>query len=174
MTDKTIIDRLIDASKAGVKIDLIVRGICCLLPGVPGATENIRVISIVGRFLEHSRIYIFGTGERQKVYIASADFMTRNTMRRVEVAAPVLDSDLRRRLVEMFQTMLRDNQQACELRSTGEYVRVQNRNNLLDSQGFFYQEAYRQAAEQPKQQPAVSASSSHSFWDWLRAAVLGH
>ena len=117
LTDKVIIDRLIAASQAGVKIDLIVRGICCLLPGVPGATENIRVISIVGRFLEHSRIYIFGTQERQRVYIASADFMTRNTLRRVEVAAPILDAQLRRRLTEMFQTMLRDNRQARELQA---------------------------------------------------------
>ena len=88
-----------------------------MLPGVPGATENIRVISIVGRFLEHSRIYIFGTQERQRVYIASADFMTRNTLRRVEVAAPILDAQLRRRLTEMFQTMLRDNRQARELQA---------------------------------------------------------
>ena len=91
LTDKKIIDKLAEASKAGVKIDLVIRGICCLLPGVPEKTENIRVISIVGRFLEHSRIYIFGTEERSKVYIASADFMTRNTVRRVEVAAPVED-----------------------------------------------------------------------------------
>ena len=171
LTDKTIIDRLIDASKAGVKIDLIVRGICCLLPGVPGATENIRVISIVGRFLEHSRIYIFGTGERQNMYIASADFMTRNTLRRVEVAAPVLDPDLRRRLTGMFQTMLRDNRQARELRPTGEYVRVQNRNDPLDSQEFFYQGAYRQAAEQPEQAPAASEREGHGLLGWLRTAV---
>lgn len=171
LTDKTIIDRLIDASRAGVKIDLVVRGICCLLPGVPGATENIRVVSIVGRFLEHSRIYIFGTEERQSAYIASADFMTRNTLRRVEVAAPIQDPDLRRHLTGMFQTMLRDNRQARELRSTGEYVRVQNRNDPLDSQEFFYQEAYRQAAEQPEQPTAAPVKEGHGFWDWLRTVV---
>lgn len=89
LTDKRIIDKLIDASKAGVKIDMIVRGICCLIPGVEGETENIHVISVVGRFLEHSRIYIFGNGEEAQYYIGSADFMTRNTVKRVEVAAPV-------------------------------------------------------------------------------------
>ena len=147
MTDKTIIDRLIDASKAGVKIELVVRGICCLLPGVPGITENIRVISIVRRYLEHSRIYIFGIGNRQKVYIASADFMTRNTLRRGEVAVPILDRDLRNRLTEMFQIMLRDNCQARELRSSGEYVRVQNQSVPLNAQEYFYEKAYRNAAE---------------------------
>ena len=171
LTDKTIIDRLIDASRAGVKIDLVVRGICCLLPGVSGATENIRVISIVGRFLEHSRIYIFGTEDRQSVYIASADFMTRNTLRRVEVAAPILDPDLRRRLTGMFRTMLRDNRQARELRPTGEYVRVHNEEEPLDSQEFFYQEAYCQAAEQPEQPAAAPVRERHGFLNWLRAAV---
>ena len=91
LTDTVIISKLVEASQAGVKIEMIVRGICCLIPGVKGYTENITVISIVGRFLEHSRIYRFGTKERENVYIASADFMTRNTLRRVEVAAPVLD-----------------------------------------------------------------------------------
>ena len=90
LTDKKIIDRFIEASRAGVKIDLVVRGICCLIPGVEGETDNIRIISIVGRFLEHSRIYMFGKGEERKIYIASADFMTRNTLRRVEVATPIL------------------------------------------------------------------------------------
>lgn len=175
LTDKTIIDRLIEASKAGVKIDLIVRGICCLLPGIPGITENIRVISIVGRFLEHSRIYLFGTGERQAVYIASADFMTRNTLRRVEVAAPILDPDLRRRLGEMFQIMLRDNQQARELRPTGEYVRLHNQEDPLNAQEFFYQQAYEQAAmEQPEPKPAAPAGGKHphSIGKWFRS-VLG-
>lgn len=109
LTDKKIIDKLIEASQAGVKIDMVIRGICCLIPGVKGKTENIQVRSIVGRFLEHSRIYIFGTQEREKVYIASADFMTRNTLRRVEVAAPVYDKDLKMQLEEMFITMLSDN-----------------------------------------------------------------
>lgn len=174
LTDKTIIDRLIEASKAGVKIDLIVRGICCLLPGIPGITENIRVISIVGRFLEHSRIYLFGTGERQAVYIASADFMTRNTLRRVEVAAPILDPDLRRRLGEMFHIMLRDNQQARELRPTGEYVRLHNQEDPLNAQEFFYQQAYEQAAmEQPEPKPAAPAGGKHphSIGKWFRSVL---
>ena len=174
LTDKTIIDRLIEASKAGVKIDLIIRGICCLLPGIPGITENIRVISIVGRFLEHSRIYLFGTGERQAVYIASADFMTRNTLRRVEVAAPILDPDLRRRLGEMFHIMLRDNQQARELRPTGEYVRLHNQEDPLNAQEFFYQQAYEQAAmEQPEPKPAAPAGGKHphSIGKWFRSVL---
>lgn len=144
LTDKKIIDRLIQASKAGVKIDLVVRGICCLIPGVPGETENIRVISIVGRYLEHSRIYIFGCGEHQKLYIASADFMTRNTLRRVEVAVPIYDPDLRAQLNEMFITMLSDNQQARELKSDGIYTRVHSDDTQLNSQEFFFSQAYAQ------------------------------
>lgn len=144
LTDKRIMDRLIDASQAGVKIEMVVRGICCLVPGVEGMTENIRIISIVGRFLEHSRIYIFGTGEREKIYIASADFMTRNTIRRVEVAAPILDGDLKKRLKEMFHAMLNDNQQARELLNTGEYVRIRNDKTPLSSQELFYEQAYEQ------------------------------
>lgn len=152
LTDKTIIDRLISASQAGVKIDLIVRGICCLCPGIPGVTENIRVISIVGRFLEHSRIYLFGTEGRRNIYIASADFMTRNTLRRVEVAAPILDTDLQNRLAEMFQTMLQDNQQARQLLPSGEYIRVRNDAPLLNAQEFFFRQAY-QAAERLDETP---------------------
>ena len=174
LTDKTIIDRLIEASRAGVKIDLIVRGICCLLPGIPGITENIRVISIVGRFLEHSRIYLFGAEDRQAVYIASADFMTRNTLRRVEVAAPILDPDLRRRLNEMFHIMLRDNQQARELRPTGEYVRLHSQEDPLNAQEYFYQQAYEQAAmEQPDHKPAVPArgNPAHAIGKWFRWAI---
>lgn len=109
LTDKRIIDKLIDASKAGVKIDMIVRGICCLIPGVEGETENIHVISVVGRFLEHSRIYIFGNGEEAQYYIGSADFMTRNTVKHVEVAAPVYSERLKKRLQDLFDLMLSDN-----------------------------------------------------------------
>ena len=172
LTDKTIIDRLILASQEGVKIDLVVRGICCLLPGVPGDTENIRVISIVGRFLEHSRIYIFGAESRQSVYIASADFMTRNTLRRVEVAAPILDAGLRRRLTEMFRTMLQDNQQARELKNTGEYIRVRNDATPLNCQEFFYRQAYQQAAESAEAAPAVPVSPEkpRQLRSWLLSA----
>ncbi len=143
LTDKALIDKLIEASCAGVKVDLVVRGICCLIAGVPGATENIRVVSIVGRFLEHSRIYIFGRGERARVYIASADFMTRNTLRRVEVASPVYDPDIRARILAMFDTMLRDNVQAREMGADGLYRRLTpGKNAPLNSQEYFFRQAY--------------------------------
>lgn len=143
LTDKKIIDKLIEASQAGVKIDMVIRGICCLIPGVKGKTENIQVRSIVGRFLEHSRIYIFGTQE--KVYIASADFMTRNTLRRVEVAAPVYDKDLKMQLEEMFITMLSDNQKARQEDSRGNYEIAEAQETPLNSQEFFYEQAYMRA-----------------------------
>lgn len=114
LTDKVLIDKMIEASQAGVKIDLIVRGICCLKPGVKGMTENIHVISVVGRFLEHSRIYRFGRGDEEKIYIASADFMTRNTVRRVEVAAPIYDQDIRTRIRHIFDTMMMDDEKGKE------------------------------------------------------------
>ena len=144
LTDKKIIDKLIEASEAGVKIDMIVRGICCLIPGVKGKTENIRIISIVGRFLEHSRIYIFGSKERRKYYIASADFMTRNTVRRVEVAAPVYNDKLKTKLQEMFDVMLSDNQKARKLEADGNYHRVSNDLTPVNAQEYFYAEAYHE------------------------------
>ena len=144
-TDKKIIDKLIEASQAGVKIDMVIRGICCLIPGVKGKTENIQVRSIVGRFLEHSRIYIFGTQEREKVYIASADFMTRNTLRRVEVATPIYDKDLKMQLEEMFITMLSDNQKARQEDSRGNYEIAEAQETPLNSQEFFYEQAYMRA-----------------------------
>ena len=145
LTDKKIIDKLIEASQAGVKIDMVIRGICCLIPGVKGKTENIQVRSIVGRFLEHSRIYIFGTQEREKVYIASADFMTRNTLRRVEVATPIYDKDLKMQLEEMFITMLSDNQKARQEDSRGNYEIAEAQETPLNSQEFIYEQAYMRA-----------------------------
>ena len=144
LTDKKIIDKLIEASEAGVKIDMIIRGICCLIPGVEGKTENIRSSSIVGRFLEHSRIYIFGSKERRKYYIASADFMTRNTVRRVEVAAPVYNDKLKTKLQEMFDVMLSDNQKARKLEADGNYHRVSNDLTPVNAQEYFYAEAYHE------------------------------
>lgn len=147
LTDKKIIDRFIEASRAGVKIDLVVRGICCLIPGVEGETDNIRIISIVGRFLEHSRIYMFGKGEERKIYIASADFMTRNTLRRVEVATPILDEDIKAQISMMFDKMLADNCQARELDSDGEYTLVSDGKEPLNSQELFYDLAYERASK---------------------------
>lgn len=144
LTDKKIIDKLIEASSAGVKIDMIIRGICCLIPGIEGKTDNIRIISIVGRFLEHSRIYIFGSGDRRKYYIASADFMTRNTVRRVEVAAPVYAEHLKEELQNMFDIMLNDNQKARQLYPDGTYRRVENDQKPLNSQEKFYAMAYHE------------------------------
>ncbi|SHK05633.1 polyphosphate kinase [Hespellia stercorisuis DSM 15480] len=142
LTDKRIIDKLIEASCAGVQIDMVIRGICCLVPEIPEKTENIHVYSIVGRFLEHSRIYIFGCDERKKLYIASADFMTRNTVRRVEVAAPIYDEELKSQLLEMFITMLSDNQQARKVDSEGKYVLNVAEESPVNSQEYFYQAAY--------------------------------
>lgn len=146
LNDKSIIDKLVEASQAGVKIDLLVRGICCIIPKVEGYTENITVRSIVGRFLEHSRIFIFGKDTKeQKIYIGSADFMSRNTIRRVEVAIPVEDERLKKRIRDMFNIMMSDNVKARELQSNGRYVRVepQEGEELLNSQEYFYEEAYR-------------------------------
>ena len=146
LTDKRIIDKLIDASKAGVKIDMIIRGICCLIPGVEGETENIHVSSVVGRFLEHSRIYIFGNGEEAQYYIGSADFMTRNTVKRVEVAAPVYSERLKKCLQDLFDLMLSDNKKARKEDAKGAYSVVECKGQPINSQELLYQEAYAKAA----------------------------
>ena len=150
LTDKVIISKLVEASQAGVKIEMIVREICCLIPGVKGYTENITVISIVGRFLEHSRIYRFGTKERENVYIASADFMTRNTLRRVEVAAPVLDERLKNQLDWMFETMMKDDEKGKCLTEKGIYVDRNLHVQKLNSQECFYEAAYANAEKRQK------------------------
>lgn len=147
LTDKIIIDRLVSASQAGVKVDLLIRGICCLIAGVKDYTENITVTSIVGRFLEHSRIYVFGTENRQKLYISSADFMTRNTLRRVEVAVPILDCKIRNRIWTMFKIMLKDNVKSRVQMPDGKYIRriVNESCKLLNSQEYFFEEAIKKA-----------------------------
>ncbi len=157
LTDKVLIDKLIEASQAGVKIELMVRGICCLTGGVPGMTDNIRVSSIVGRYLEHARIYLFGTGERREVYISSADFMTRNTTRRVEVAAPVMDPDLRAHLERMFQDQLRDTAKRRVQLPSGEYTRQPG--EPFNSQEYFCDQAYSGAwalLKRPQESPKTA------------------
>lgn len=147
LTDKRIIDKLVEASKAGVKIDMVVRGICCLRSGVLGETEHIHIRSIVGRYLEHSRIYIFGIEDRDQIYIASADFMTRNTLRRVEVAVPVYDEKLKCRIREMFQAMLKDNVKARVQQLDGTYRIEESEEAPFNSQEAFFEEVYRRAAK---------------------------
>ncbi len=148
LTDRVIIDRLIEASRAGVKVELVIRSACCLIAGVPGATENIKVRSIVGRFLEHSRIYIFGA-EDPEVFISSADFMTRNTTRRVEVAAPILDPELKAQVLEIFRIQMEDNVKARIQQPDGTYVRAvpAEGEEALSSQEFFMHPAQRAQTE---------------------------
>lgn len=141
ITDIDIIHELSKASCAGVKIDLIVRGICCIVPGIKGYTENIRVISIVGRFLEHSRIYSFGTGDEQKLYISSADFMTRNTEKRVEVACPILEKDIKEKINAIINIMLNDNVKSRQLISDGAYIKRPSVGMLIDSQEVFMKQS---------------------------------
>ena len=142
LTDKEIIDKLIECSRAGVRVEMIVRGICCLIPGVKGHTENISVISIVGRYLEHSRVYIFGTPDRDNIYISSADFMTRNMERRVEIAAPIYDDSIKTRIRNMFHIMECDTVKARQLCSDGNYV-----NRTIADIKDFTDEEWEQASE---------------------------
>ena len=147
LTDKVLIDKLIECSKAGVKVELVVRGICCLIPGISGITDNITVVSIVGRYLEHARFYIFGADDAsRKVYISSADFMTRNTIRRVEVAAPVFDKEIKARIIDMFNMMMSDNIKARVLGSDGIYIkRTPDGEDVINAQEYFYHEAVTKA-----------------------------
>lgn len=146
LTDKRIMEKLNDASKAGVQIEMIVRGICCLVPGIKGETDNIQITSIVGRFLEHSRIYIFGCGERAKYYIGSADFMTRNTVKRVEVAAPIYSEKIKKQIREIFELMLKDNKKARAEDNEGNYTLKKCVGEAFNSQEMLYQLAYDRAA----------------------------
>ena len=145
LTDVDFIAKVAEASRAGVKVDLIVRGICCILPGVPGYTDNLTVSSIVGRYLEHPRIFCFGTGADQKIYIGSADMMTRNTEKRVEVACPVLDDAVRRQISYYMDVMLADNVKARVLQSDGTYKKKPITEHRVNSQEHFMKEAVHAA-----------------------------
>lgn len=164
LTDKVLIDKLIECSQAGVKVELVIRGISCLVAGIEGVTDNIRIISIVGRYLEHSRIYLFGTGVRKKVYISSADYMTRNTTRRIEVAAPLLDENIKERVIDYFNTQLSDNVKAREQHSDGTYTHVRTGDFPLDSQKHFSAEAYANA---PKPAKAVETVKKKNIFSMI-------
>lgn len=134
LSNQQMVDELYEASKAGVKIDLIVRGVCCLRPGVPGLSENIQILSIVDRFLEHSRIIYFENDGDREIYISSADWMTRNLTRRIELMCPVFDKDIQDSLIRILELSLNDNVKARQLQSNGMYVRVTNEDKPLRSQ----------------------------------------
>ncbi len=156
LTDVDYISKICEASRAGVRVDLIVRGICCILPDVPGYTENVRVMSIVGRYLEHARIFSFGSGASQKIYIGSADMMTRNTEKRVEVACPILDDNIRRQINHYLKVMLSDNVKARVLQGDGSYVRKKAADSQVDSQAAFMEEAIHAKREEPDKDRTIS------------------
>ena len=141
VTDMDFIEKIAKASQAGVKIDLLVRGICCILPGIKGVTENLTVTSIVGRYLEHARIFSFGVGKEQKLYIGSADMMTRNTEKRVEVVCPVMDTGIKERLNHMLVVMLSDNTKARTMQSDGSYIMKEKKKEEIIAQEIFMKEA---------------------------------
>ena len=157
LTDKVIIDKLIECSQAGVKVDMVIRGISCLVAGIPGVTENIHIRSIVGRYLEHARIYIFGSGVRRSVYISSADYMTRNTTRRVEVAAPILDEEIKKRVLDLFETQMHDNVKARVMGADGIYTRAKQEGAPVDAQSRLFAESY---ANVPVKRPAPAVPAA--------------
>ena len=162
LTDKVIIDKIIECSQAGVRVDLVIRGISCLVAGVPGVTDNVHIRSIVGRYLEHARIYIFGSGVRKKVYISSADYMTRNTTRRVEVAAPVYDEEIKARILDIFETQLKDNVKARVMQPDGKYIRAEKDGAPLDSQKHFFAEAYANVPKFEQKSKSVQTEQSET------------
>ncbi len=161
LTDVDFIEKIAQASQAGVQIDLIVRGICCILPGIAGYTDNIRVTSIVGRYLEHPRVFSFGTGDEQQIYIGSADMMTRNTDHRVEVACPVLDPDLKQEINHYLDVVLSDNVKARLMQSDGTYIKKKQEPPFVDSQEEFMEEAMNE--------PKPEIHTQESLMDRIRA-----
>ena len=176
VTDVDFIRKVSEASCAGVRVDLIVRGICCILPGVPEYTENVRVMSVVGRYLEHPRIFSFGTGKEQKIYIGSADMMTRNTEKRVEVACPVLDEQIRRQINHDLKVMLNDNVKARVMQKDGTYtkrkIKDEASRKMIDSQAVFMEEALKAAEEVQKKEQAKAQKKSGGFATNLVRKIL--
>ena len=176
VTDVDFIRKVSEASCAGVRVDLIVRGICCILPGVPEYTENVRVMSVVGRYLEHPRIFSFGTGKEQKIYIGSADMMTRNTEKRVEVACPVLDEQIRRQINHDLKVMLSDNVKARVMQKDGTYtkrkIKDESSGKMIDSQAVFMEEALKAAEEVQKKEQAKAQRKSGGFATNLVRKIL--
>ena len=176
VTDVDFIRKVSEASCAGVRVDLIVRGICCILPGVPEYTENVRVMSVVGRYLEHPRIFSFGTGKEQKIYIGSADMMTRNTEKRVEVACPVLDEKIRRQINHDLKVMLSDNVKARVMQKDGTYtkrkLKDESSGKMIDSQAVFMEEALKAAEEVQKKEQAKAQKKSGGFATNLVRKIL--
>ncbi len=163
LTDIELIDMLSEASNAGVKIKLIVRGICCLIPGLPGKTENIEVVSIVGRFLEHARIYCFGSGEDVSIYISSADLMTRNTEKRVEVASPIVNPILKKKILSMLNIMLNDNVKARKINDKGDYEKVIRGVDLIDSQKYFMYDDFSVIEEEENEKESFFSKLKNYF-----------
>ena len=170
ITDIDLIEKLKQASCAGVRVRMIVRGICCILPDIPEKTENIEVISIVGRFLEHSRVYCFGQGNDERMYIASADFMTRNTEKRVEVACPIYDQAVREKIHYLMDTCWADNVKARALQRDGSYRTRPIRETPIDSQ----QMLMAKALEPDDQMIDLEPDKKHGFMDWLTGLFHGH
>ena len=166
LTDIDVIAKLREASCAGVTVEMIVRGICCLLPGVPGHTENITVTSIVGRFLEHSRIYVFGRGDEEKMYISSADLMTRNTERRVEIACPIDDPAVRTRLHDILYSMQHDTVKARVLQPDGTYCKKPAVQDPICAQDLLMQQAIENARKQAAQ-PAPHPGFLEKIRKWF-------
>lgn len=168
LTDIDMIEKLHEASCAGVTVEMIIRGICCLLPGVPGKTENITVTSIVGRFLEHSRIYVFGRGENEKMYISSADLMTRNTERRVEIACPIDSPAVRARLHDILFAMQHDTVKARVLQPDGSYQKKPSVPEPICAQDLLMQQAVSMAREQAQH----ASEEERGLLHWLRRLLV--
>ena len=166
LTDKDIILKLFEASCAGVKVQLIIRGICCLKPGVPGISENIEVVSIVGRLLEHSRIYHFHNNGDDIIYLSSADAMTRNMIKRVEILFPVEDKNIAKRLLDYMNLQLSDNQKGRYQDELGQYHYIENNLSPLNSQAFLMKEAmdYGQQLKEDNTRPQVMSVNERKGW----------